>query len=160
MNPQEIVEARQMFVVNYLRQMSALGDQLERLIKHDNIVNRVFERFLQSEDIDDESKIYFQRFNLAKQIIRSPELLYDLELIDSFLDICPANYWRESLRTEFELYSPQEFNDLDLLREFRDMNFNQVVLTTGYVTFCGEIRSISDRMVGLLHEVFTSINRR
>lgn len=160
MNPQEMVEARQTFVINYMSQMAALGDQLENLIKCDNVVNRVFERFLQNNDIDIESKIYFKRFNMAKKIIRSPELLFDLDFINDFLDICPPNYWRESLETEFTLYSPQEFNGLDLLREFRDLSFNQVVLTTGYERFCNEISLISDRIVELLHEVFTSINRR
>lgn len=158
MNPREFIEGRQMFVVNYLRQMSALGDHLERLVKHDNVVNRVFNKFIQSIDIDDDTKLYFKRFDLAKQIIRSPDLLRNSIFLNEFLDICPLGYWKEALKTELMLYSPHEPNGLDLLREFRDMTFTQLILTTGYDLFCSEIELISNRILKLLDEIYSAIN--
>lgn len=147
-----------MFVVNYMQQMSVLGGQLERLIKHDNIVNRVFSGFIECDDIDDESKVCFVQFNTSKNIIRNPELLFDLELVNDFLNICPLE-WSTQLRTEFELYSPHEWRYLDLLGEFRDRAFNNLTLTDGYALFCTEIIQISTRIIRLLHEVYFSINR-
>lgn len=158
MDPQDLITGRQMFVVNYIRQMSELGDRLNRLIKNDNIVNRVFSRFVQGDDIDIESKVCFARFNTAKRILRSPELLYDVELINNFLDICPPE-WNAFLITEFEFYSPQEWRYFDVLKDFKEWAFNELLLTTAYETFCREIRSISTRLIRLLHEVYFSINR-
>lgn len=159
MNPREIIEGRQMFVVNYLQQMSILGDQLERLVKHDNIVNRVFNRFIQCDDIDENSKLYFMRFDLAKQIINSPDLLRNMNFINDFLNICPTGYWKDALKTEIMLYSPHELHCLEILNEFKNMTFNQLVLTTGYELFCREIQLFSDRIVKFLHEIYFAVNR-
>lgn len=157
MSTRQLVEARQIFVTNYLRQMSALGDRLKMLIKHDNIVNRVFLRFIQSDDIDHNTKVYFKRFDISKQILRSPDLLGDPNFINNFLEICPNGFWRENLKTEFILYS-QEPNNLDILREFRDISFNRVILTMGYTLFCNEIAFVSNRIIKFLNEIYTSIN--
>lgn len=158
MYPREIIEGRQMFVVNYIRQMSELGDSLNRLIKHDNIVNKVFSRFILCDDIDIETRVYCAQFNTARRIMRSPELLFDSEIVNMFLDICPQE-WTEPLRNEFESYSPQEWHYFDLLKDFRDWAFNQLILTTGYNTFCREITQISTRLIRILHDIYFSINR-
>lgn len=159
MNPRELIESRQMFVVNYLQQMSASTDQLNHLIKHDNIVNEIFHKFLQDNVSDQYAMILFDRFNIAKRILRSPELLYDEDLITRFFEICPTEYWRNTLRTEFTLYSPQEGIEFDLLPEFRDVSFNQLLLSSSYELFRYEIFLITTRIMRIMHEVHSSINR-
>lgn len=146
-----------MFVVNYLRQMSISNDHLKMLINHDNIVNRVLFKFFQNDDIDYNSKISFAQFNMSRQILRSHDLLKNQDYTNNFLEICPDGFWKKSLRDEFLLY--HESNSLELLREFREMTLNQLVLTTGYNKFRREIHFISDRITNILNEIYSSINR-
>lgn len=89
--------------------------------------------------------------------MRSPELLYDLDLINEFLDKCPQD-WKTHLQLEFEHFSPQDWRFLPLLKEFTDWAFENLTITLGYELFCMEITRISPRLIRILHEIYSSIN--
>lgn len=143
------------YIQNYLTQMSRLQDILAWFALKDKIVNMVMNKYLSCEFIDNESRRLFERYNLCNRILLNEELIFDDETVHQMLDLCPNENWRITLNILFDHFEPNNpYSNLELLKELQEETFQRFRLCTGFLRFHEEIRLRTNRILELFEEVY------
>lgn len=91
---QEQAEARNLFTINYLEQMEKLDQCLTWFSLRDNVMSKILSKYFLSENIDNNSRILLNRYNICKNILLNPELVYDEVTTNELYQNCPSDDWR------------------------------------------------------------------
>lgn len=140
---------------NYLTQMSRVQDILAWFALKDKIINKVLEKFLSREPIDNESRRLFERYNLCNQILLNEELIFDEVIVNRMLALCPSDNWRITLQLLFDHFEPYNpYSNIELLKELQEQTFQRFRICPGFLRFAGDVRLRTDRIMGLFEEVY------
>lgn len=155
---------KQIFVINYLQQMTNMAECLTWFALRDKIVNKLLSKYLNSiiGMHDHESKILFDRYNICHKIILNQELIHDEVTINELLNLCPDEHWRVMLNIEFILYEANDpnRNNLNMLYELKRNTFIAFKHCTGFANFRREVNIKSENIQSMLGEIYDEIQRR
>lgn len=157
---QEQAEARNLFIINYLEQMEKLDQCLTWFSLRDNVMSRILAKYFLSENIDNNSRILLNRYNICKNILLNPELVYDEVTTNELYQNCPSDDWRVILELEFEQYDPLDplNNTLDLLNELKRITFASFKECEGFARFRRDVMNRNDNVIALMSQTFDEIN--
>lgn len=150
---------KQLFVNDQVLRIMRFSECLTWFILHDKIINKLVEKYFNENDInEDESKILFDRFNMSNRILINQELVFDGELVNQMLNLCPNEKWRKNVKLDFDHYDPSVASkcNLDGLDRLRLFSFHGLKLSRGLERFRGDI--YSERVRALLGNIYDEIN--
>lgn len=147
-------ETKNLFIINYLTQMSKLQEILAWFALKDKIINKVLDKYLIGEHVDNESRRLFDRYNICNLIVNNEELIYDDVTVNRALDLSPNDNWRIILNLIFSNYEQNDpfGNGLDMLKELQRETFQKFRRCSGFQNFQDEVRT--DRILRLFEEVY------
>lgn len=157
---QEQAEARNLFILNYLEQMDKLDQCLTWFSLRDNVMSKILAKYFVSENVDNNSRILFDRYRVCKNILLNPELIYDDLTVNELYQNCPTDDWKVILELEFEQYDPLDptNNTLDLLNELKRITFIAFKECEGFARFRRDVMNRSDSVIALMSQTFDEIN--